>query len=71
MFVQVGLGVAAMNQLDLEPPDIHMFYGFLTLFTVGIAYAYRQQLQKIYFWYGVFGLFIMGLGIRAVLVGTR
>jgi heme A synthase len=72
MFVQVGVGVAAMNAEDLEPAQFHMFYGFIALFAIAILYAYRAQLaHRIYLLYGFGGLFIMGLGIRAMLVGAR
>lgn len=71
MFVQVGLGVAAMNIDDLEPAQFHMFYGFVALFAIAILYAYRDQLRhRIHLLYGGGGLFIMGLGIRAVIVGN-
>ena len=70
MFVQVGLGVGLVSGEGIDPPQFHMFYGFVAIIVVGLAYSYRQQLQKVYLWYGGFGLFIMGLGIRAVLVGT-
>jgi heme A synthase len=72
MFVQVALGVAAMNVEHLTPVQFHMFYGFVALFTVSILYAYRSQLRhRIYLLYGGGGLFLMGLGIRAVIVGNR
>ncbi|HUR76732.1 MAG TPA: hypothetical protein VMZ22_02215 [Acidimicrobiales bacterium] len=70
MFVQVALGVGIVTGQDVDPPQFHMFYGFVAIITIGLAYSYRQQLQKVYLWYGAFGLFIMGLGIRALLVGT-
>jgi hypothetical protein len=36
---------------------------------VGILYSYRQQIRyRIYLLYGFGGLFVMGLGIRAMLV---
>ena len=70
VFIQVGLGVGLVSGQHIDPPKFHMFYGFIAIITVGLAYSYRQQLQKVYLWYGAFSLFIMGLGIRAVLVGT-
>ena len=49
-------------------PRFHMFYGFVAFITVGIAYCYRQQMRgRRELFYGLVGLFIMGLGIRAVL----
>ncbi len=67
VFIQVALGVGLVSGQHIDPPKFHMFYGFIAIITVGLAYSYRQQLQKVYLWYGGFGLFIMGLGIRAVL----
>jgi hypothetical protein len=71
IFVQVGLGVALMTAEDLEPPQFHMLYGFAGLITVGILYSYRDALRaRLYLLYGLGGLFLMGLGIRALLVGA-
>jgi hypothetical protein len=47
-----------------------MFYGFVAIIAVGIIYSYRAQLRdRLYLLYGLGGLFVMGLGIRALLVG--
>lgn len=71
MFIQVGLGVAAMQADGFRPKQFHMFYGFVALITIAILYSYRSQLRhRLYLLYGFGGLFIMGLGIRAMLVGT-
>jgi hypothetical protein len=71
IFIQVGLGVALVAGQHYRPPKFHMFYGFVALMAVGIIYSYRAQLAKHrYLLYGFGGLFLMGLGIRAVLVGT-
>jgi hypothetical protein len=72
-FVQVVLGVAMVAGKDV-PADLHfhMLYGFSTLVAIGIIYSYRHQLRdRIYLLYGFGGLFLMGLGIRAVQVGPR
>ena len=70
MFVQVGIGVAAMSSAGVEAQQLHMFYGFVALLSIGCLYAYRAQLKhRLYLLYGFGGLFIMGLGIRAVLIG--
>jgi hypothetical protein len=70
MMIQVLLGVLLVSVEDFKPPRFHMFYGFVAFITVGLLYSYR------YVWrargwmelaYGLGGLFIMGLGIRAVL----
>ena len=46
----------------------HMFYGFLAFLTVGLAFQYRSYMRdRQDLFYGLVGLFLMGLGIRAVL----
>jgi len=70
VFVQVGLGVGMVAGQKLQAPKFHMFYGFVAIIAVGILYSYRQQLRhRLYLLYGFGGLFVMGLGIRALLVG--
>lgn len=67
--VQVVLGVGLVAGQKLKAPQFHMFYGFVAFISVGLLYAYRQQMRhRLYLLYGGGGLFIMGLGIRAVLV---
>ncbi len=70
VFVQVGLGVGLIQGQGYTAPKFHMFYGFVAIIAVGILYSYRQQLRhRLYLLYGLGGLFVMGLGIRAMLVG--
>ena len=70
VFVQVVLGVAVVNRDKIEYPAFHAFYGFVAIIAIAIVYSYRAQLKsKMYLLYGFGGLFIMGLGIRAMLVG--
>jgi hypothetical protein len=70
VFVQVILGVSLVAGQKIEAPKFHMFYGFVAIIAIGILFSYRQQLQhRLYQLYGFGGLFIMGLGIRALLVG--
>ena len=70
IFVQVGLGVGMVAGQNIEADEFHMFYGFVAIIAVGILYSYRYQLRhKLYMLYGFGGLFLMGLGIRAMLVG--
>jgi hypothetical protein len=72
IFVQVGLGVAALEVDDLQPQRFHEFYGFVALFTVGLIYSYRAQLRdRLYLLYGLGGLFLMGLAIRAFYLSGR
>ena len=68
--VQVVLGVLLVTTEDREIPQFHMFYGFVALASVGIIYSYRQQLRRqVYLLYGGGGLFLMGLAIRAMIIG--
>lgn len=70
IFVQVALGVILVNKEKLEFPAFHAFYGFVSIMAVAIIYSYRAQLKtRLYLLYGGGGLFLMGLGIRAMLVG--
>jgi hypothetical protein len=67
---QVVLGVVLVAVEDRAAPQFHMFYGFVALASVGIIYSYRQQLTAyVYLLYGLGGLFLMGLAIRAMLIG--
>ncbi len=74
ILLQVIIGaivVAAHNQYATAGGTkfkLHMFYGFLVFLTIGIAYQYRDSMRGRHeMFYGLVGLFIMGLGIRAVL----
>ena len=69
IFVQVILGVILVSGEHLKVASFHMFYGFIAIIAVGIIYSYRQQLRhRLYWLYGGGGVFLMGLGIRAMLV---
>jgi hypothetical protein len=71
MMVQVLIGVILVSSKEYTAPRFHMFYGFLAFLTVGLAYSYRRQMRgRRELFYGLVGLFIMGLGIRAVLQVT-
>jgi len=72
VFAQVIMGVGLVAGQHVEAPKFHMFYGFVAIIAIGILYSYRQQLAtRLYLLYGFGGLFVMGLGIRAVIVGAR
>ncbi len=72
IFVQVGLGVVLVAAEGLEAPGFHDFYGYVALISVGIAYSYRTTSPWVrhnrYLFYGLCGLFLMGLGIRAMIL---
>jgi len=67
--VQVCLGVALVAVQHYEVAQFHAFYGFVAFATVGIIYSYRQQLRPhLYLLYGLGGLFLMGLALRAIVI---
>lgn len=69
IFVQVALGVALIDGRPVDEVQFHMFYGFIAAFTVAIIYSYRAQLHAHrYLLYGFGGLFLMGLGIRNMVI---
>lgn len=70
VFVQVTLGTILVSKYKLVFPKFHAFYGFVAIIAVAIIYSYRYQMKhRLYLLYGLGSLFIMGLGIRAMLVG--
>ena len=66
--VQVALGVYLVAAQDFEQVgDQHVFYGIVIAFVLAFAYIYRAQLaRRPAFRYGLFLLFMMGLGWRAI-----
>ena len=65
MLVQVGTGFVLYNE-GWRPPSIHVFYGFLILFTYTFAYIYRTQMdRRPALSYGLLLLWVMGLGLQA------
>ena len=71
VFVQVILGVIMVSKYKVPLPQFHAFYGFVAIIAVAIIYSYRFQMKhRIYMLYGFGSLFVMGLGIRAMLVAA-
>ncbi|MGB2756977.1 MAG: hypothetical protein WBD02_04860 [Acidimicrobiia bacterium] len=72
MLVQIALGITLVSSAKYKGvPRFHMFYGFIAFLTIGALSSYRKQLRgrpvMLLGLYGAAGLFIMGLGIRAIL----
>jgi hypothetical protein len=67
--VQVVLGVVLVNR-DVEAPEFHEFYGFVAIIAAVLIYSYRTYTPAVrryqYLLYGLGGLFLMGLGLRAI-----
>jgi len=73
MLIQVLLGVLLVSVQDFKPQRFHMFYGFVAFISIGLLYSYRyvwRASNRMELAYGLGGLFIMGLGIRALTVVT-
>lgn len=65
--LDVVAGTVLVAAYKFKPAGIHMFYGFLVFLTVGLAFQYRDVMRgRTELLYGLVGLFLMGLGIRAV-----
>ena len=67
---QAFLGAGLVASEGLDPPEFHLLYGSAALIGVGIVYGYRHQVEtRRHLIYGLAGLFLMGLGIRAMVIG--
>ena len=65
--VQVAAGAWLKGHDKVEAPPFHEFYGYVALITVGLIYSYRAQIKDFqYLLYGLGGLFLMGLALRAI-----
>ena len=62
---QVTVGAVLVALGDTEAGPNHVFYGFLTFVGVGMIIGYRHLSEYRYLLYGLGGLFVMGLAIRA------
>jgi hypothetical protein len=68
ILVQVVLGVIVVQEIDA--PEFHEFYGFVAIIAAALIYSYRTYTPAVkehqYLLYGLGGLFLMGLGLRAI-----
>ena len=74
--LQVVLGVVLVASDRYTVARFHMFYGFVGFLTIGLAYQYRDNFRRdeetprwrsVELFYGIVGLFLMGVAIRAVI----
>lgn len=69
LFAEVAAGVWLTAVGGVGAPRLHTFYGFLGPIAVAVIYSYRQQLRdRLYLLYGLGGLFVTGLAIRAMVL---
>ncbi len=71
--VVAGSGALIVSNEGVELDAFHALYGFSTIFAVAILYSYRNSpfiSDKLHLLYGCGGLFIAGLGIRALFLDS-
>ncbi|WP_420453494.1 hypothetical protein [Ilumatobacter sp.] len=71
--VVAAIGALIVNGDDVELDSFHALYGFSTIFAVAILHSYRGSpfvADRVHLLYGCGGLFIAGLGVRALFLGT-
>ncbi len=67
VFSQAVIGALLANRDGVELNDMHALYGFSAIIAVGILYSYRTSPflnGKELLLYGAGSLFVMGLGLR-------
>lgn len=67
IFVQAMIGALLSRRDGVELDDMHALYGFSAIIAVGIMYSYRSSpflKGKELVLYGLGSLFVMGLGLR-------
>ena len=66
---QAFTGAALVAVEGMDPPEFHLLYGSVAVVSVGIVYGYRHHVEgRRYLVYGLSGLFLMGLGVRAIVI---
>jgi len=69
--VQAFLGAIMVGKYKVPLPQFHAFYGFFAIIAIAIIYSYRFQMKhRLYLLYGFGSLFVMGLGIRSMVLHT-
>jgi hypothetical protein len=71
IFVQATLGAVLSRQDDHRLGDMHALYGFSAIVAVMIMYGYRTSpflRDKQLLLYGLGSLFVMGLGLRNMIL---
>lgn len=67
MLVEVLTGVILVSGDRYTAARFHVFYGVLVFITIALAFGYRRSMgSRAFLYYGLIGLFVMGLGIRAM-----
>lgn len=67
LLAQILAGVILVSSKEYVAPRFHMFYGYVAFITIGLAASYRQHFRSRIWLIGLLGLFLAGLGVRAIL----
>jgi len=70
--LQVAAGLVLYGSGE-RPGGFHLFYGVLILIAISFGYVYRAEMNEknpALRW-GLFALFLMGLGLRAIMTFAR
>ncbi len=71
VFVELTAGVVLLQTSGVEAPSFHVFYGVCAALSIAVLYGYRHQLRnRRLLFFGLGSLFIMGLAIRAMFLGS-
>jgi hypothetical protein len=71
IYIQVLTGIYLVVGEHKKMAAFHPFYGFVAIIASGFLFAYRDSMAKWLYWlYGIGGLFVAGLGIRAFIVAA-
>lgn len=69
VYIQVLTGIYLLAAEHKKMVAFHPFYGFVAIIASGFLFAYRDRMaHRLYWLYGLGGLFLSGVGIRAFLV---
>jgi hypothetical protein len=67
MLAEVLSGVTLASSDRYTAARFHVFYGVLVFITIALAFSYRKSMgSRAFLYYGLVSLFVMGLGIRAI-----
>jgi hypothetical protein len=67
MLLEIAVGLILVSGDRYTAARFHVFYGIVTFITIAGAYAYRKSMRgRAELYYGLLGLFIIGLGVRAI-----
>lgn len=71
VFIHLILSAILVNNDRWDSSQFQLLYDSAALLSIGVVYGYRLQLARyLYLIYGFTGMFLMGLGIRSMVLGV-